>query len=251
MMTRKRPPRVPEPGAQSAVTTPGGQLILSPRLTNFRRLYRWLNLTLLQHAVYPLLFVLTSAPAGKPGEIPMPWYLAKLGPPLAAALLAWLYLRQPVPGAAASNGFGSTADLPRPELARQLRFLAAGLAIMLIVVRLLAVHDASATKPILFGLAEAAAFQLINFGVVRRSFQEDAGGLSHAVILFAVSWGLRDLMLAAAGSSGASLPLAFVSGCVIGGIVALISRRLYRWPGGLFTPALVQFIVITLIIAFV
>jgi hypothetical protein len=251
MMTRKRPPRTPEPDGQSAATTAGGQLSLSPRLANFRRLYRWLNLTLLQHAVYPLLFVLTSAPAGKPGDIPMPWYLAKLGPPLAAALLAWLYLRQPVPGAAVQRGFGSTADLPKPELARQLRFLAVGLAIMLSIVRLASIHDASALKLILFGLAEAAAFQLINFGVVRRSFHEDAGGLSHAVILFALSWGLRDLMLAAAGSSEASLPLAFLSGCVLGGIVALVCRVLYRWPGGLLTPALVQFIVVTLIIGFV
>lgn len=251
MMTRKRRPRLPEPGGHTATTTAGGQIILSPRLANFRRLYRWLNLTLLQNAVYPLLFVLTSAPAGKPGEIPMPWYLAKLGPPLAAALLAWLYLRQPVPGAGVSEGFGSTVNLPRAELARQLRVLAIGLAIMLTVVRLASIHDASALKLILFGLAEAAAFQLINFGVVRRSFQEDAGGLSQAVMLFAIAWGLRDLMLAAAGSSEASLTLAFFSGCVLGGIVALISRLLYRWPGGLLTAALVQFIIVTLIIGFV
>jgi hypothetical protein len=251
MMKPKRPPRLPNAGMQTATTTAGGQLILSPRLANFRRLYRWLNLTLLQTAVYPLLFVLTSAPAGKPGAIPMPWYLAKLGAPLAAALLAWLYLRQPVPGAARLEGFASTADLPRPELARQLRVLAIGLAVMLTLVRLASIHDASALKLILFGLAEAAAFQLINFGVVRRSFQEDAGGLGHAVIFFALAWGLRDLLLAAAGSSEASLTLAFLSGCALGAIVALISRRLYRWPAGLLTPALVQFIIVTLIIGFV
>jgi hypothetical protein len=239
-----------KPARHAAVTTAGGQLILSPKLANFRRLYRWLNLTLLQQAVYPLLMLLTTAPPGKPGEIPMPWYLVKLGAPAAAALIAWLYLRQTVPGALRSSGFGATHNLARPRLAGQLRLLAVGLAIMLTAARLAALHDASAIKLILFGLADAAAFQLINFGVVRRSYQEDAGGLSHAVILFAASWGLRDLMLAAVGSTDASPPLAFIAGCVLGALVALISRRLYRWPGGLLTPALVQFIVVTLIAGF-
>jgi len=237
-------------GPQTAITTPGGQLILSPKLANFRRLYRWLNLTLIHQATYPLLFVLSSAPAGKPGDIPMPWYLLRVGAPFAAAAIAWLYLRQIVPGVESARGFGATQGVTRPALAAQLRFLALGLAIMLSAARLLTVHDASAVKLILFGIADAAAFQLIHFGVVRRSFQEDAGGLSHAVILFGLSWGLRDLMLAAAGSDAASPPLALLTGFVLGVIVALISRRLYRWPGGLLTAALVQFTVVTLIIGF-
>ncbi len=251
MNRSKRVARIAAPPSQTAMTTPGGQMILSPKLANFRRLYRWLNLTLLHQAAYPLLFLLTAAPAGKPGDVAMPWYLARLGFPLAAALIALLYLRQPVPGAEKTADFGSTRAVARPEVAVQIRFLAIGLAVMLSGARLLTVHDSSAVKLILFGLADAAAFQLIHFGVVRRSFQEDAGGLSHAVILFAASWGLRDLMLAAAGSNTASPPLAFVSGCVLGAIVALLSRRLYRWPGGLLTPALIQFIIITLIIGFV
>ena len=243
-----RNPNRSEP--QTAMTTPGGQLILSPRLANFRRLYRWLNLTLLHQASYPLLFLLSAAPSGKPGEIPMPWYLARLGAPFAAALIALLYLRQPVPGAASTTQFGSTGAVGKPALAAQIRFLAIGLAVMLSGARLLTSHDSSAVKLILFGLADAAAFQLIHFGVVRRSFQEDSGGLSHAVILFAASWGLRDLMLAAAFSNTASPLFAFISGCFLGAVVALISRRLYRWPGGLLTPALVQFIIVTLIIGF-
>jgi hypothetical protein len=251
MMRSKRSARLAEPVRHTAATTPGGQLILSPKLANFRRLYRWLNLTLIHQATYPLLFLLTAAPSGKPGEIPMPWYLARLGGPLIAALLALLYLRQTVPGAPKSTGFGSTQVVTRPELATQIRFLALGLAMMLSAARLATLHDAGAIKLILFGLADAAAFQLIHFGVVRRSFEEDAGGLSHAVILFAASWGLRDLMLAAVGSNTASPPLAFVTGCVLGAVVALLSRRLYHWPGGLLTAGLVQFIVITLIIGFV
>ena len=244
-----RPPHRSNP--QTATTTPGGQLILSPKLANFRRLYRWLNLTLLHQAAYPLLFLLATAPSGKPDEIPMPWYLARLGAPLAATSVALLYLRQPVPGAEKRAPLGSIAGLSQPALALQLRFLVVGLAVMLSGARLLAAHDASAVKLTLFGLADAAAFQSIHFGVVRRSFQDDHGGLSHAVILFAASWGLRDLMLAAAFSSSSSLTAAFFFGCVTGAIVALISRRLYRWPGGRFTPTLVQFILISLVIGFI
>jgi hypothetical protein len=237
-------------GPQTAMTTPGGQLILSPKLANFRRLYRWLNLTLIHQAPYPLLFALSFAPAGTPGEIPMPWYLLRVGAPFAAASIALLYLRQNVPGVEPARGFGTTRGVAKPALATQLRLFVMGLAVMLSASRLLTVHDSSAIKLILFGLADAAAFQLIHFGVVRRSFQEDAGGLSHAVILFGLSWGLRDLLLAVAGSDAASPPLAFATGCALGVVVALISRRLYRWPGGLLTAALLQFTVVTLVIGF-
>src|SRR4051794_11932009 len=105
MTSQKRSGRIGASVPQTAATTAGGQLILSPRLDRFRRLYRWLNLTLLHQAVYPLLIVLASAPAAKPGGILMPWYLAKIGCPALAALLAFLYLRQPVPGAPAISGF--------------------------------------------------------------------------------------------------------------------------------------------------
>src|SRR3954469_25287681 len=79
---------------QTAATTAGGQLVLSDRLASFKRTYRWLNLTLVQQATWPLILLLTAAPAGTPDEIPMPWYLARIAGPACAAVLALIYLRE-------------------------------------------------------------------------------------------------------------------------------------------------------------
>src|SRR4029079_19088345 len=79
---------------QTAATTAGGQLVLSDRLATFKRTYRWLNLTLVQQATWPLILLLAAAPAGTPDEIPMPWYLARIAGPLAAAVLAIIYIKE-------------------------------------------------------------------------------------------------------------------------------------------------------------
>jgi putative solute:sodium symporter small subunit len=79
--------------AKTGMTTIGGQLIVSDRLAQFRRIYRWFNLTLVHQGVWPLLLLLTSAPPLKPGELPWSWFLARAGAPLAAILLALLYVR--------------------------------------------------------------------------------------------------------------------------------------------------------------
>src|ERR671916_978811 len=63
-------------------------------LSAFRRAYRWLNLTLVQHGVWPLLVVVFGAPAVPIALTPLPWYLARLGAPLLATLLALAYLAQ-------------------------------------------------------------------------------------------------------------------------------------------------------------
>src|SRR5918999_6256863 len=81
-----------------------GTVALSERLTTFKRLYRWLNLTLVHQAVWPLLVILAEAPAASVAGTPLPWYLARLAAPAAAALLAVVYLRQPPVGAARPAG---------------------------------------------------------------------------------------------------------------------------------------------------
>src|SRR3954453_11040398 len=79
--------------AKTGMTTVGGQLVLSDKLAQFRRLYRWLNLTLIHQAIWPLLLLLTAAPDREPGTIPTPWFWARLAAPAAAAAMALLYLR--------------------------------------------------------------------------------------------------------------------------------------------------------------
>jgi len=239
-----------ETTTKTGTTTVGGQLVVSDRRAQARRIYRWFNLTLIHQGIWPLLLLLASAPDGKPQEIPMPWYLARVGAPAAAALMAFLYLRhQPAVDEDAFRQPVMTTG--RPGLAAQVKVGLLVLPVLLAGARLAEGPADVAVKLILFGIADVLAFQLIHFEVVRRSYRDPAQGIGLAVLLFACSWGLRDLLLTALGPSQASPTLAFLSGALIGGVVAIVSRVLRTWPGGFWVAAAVQFTVIYLIIGFV
>src|SRR5918993_4175018 len=60
----------------------------------FRRTYRWLNLTLVQHGVWPLSVVVFGASAVPVALTPLPWYWVRLGAPVLAMLFALAYLAQ-------------------------------------------------------------------------------------------------------------------------------------------------------------
>jgi hypothetical protein len=237
-------------GDKSSGVVVGGRVILGERLAQFRRIYRWFNLTLVHQAVWPLLLVITSAPAGKPQEIPMPWYLARVGAPAAAALLAFLICRHQ-PDVNEGKVRLKPASSGPPGLATQVKVGLFALPVLLTVARIAAGPTDSAVKLILFGIADVLAFQLIHFEVVRRSYHDQAQGIGLAVLLFAVSWGLRDLLLTALGPEEASPALAFVSGMLIGGVVAICSRMLRVWPGGFWSAAATHYLVIYLIIGFI
>jgi hypothetical protein len=238
---------------EMAVTTTGGKVVVSEKLATFRRVYRWLNLTLVQQATWPLLLLLTSAPGGTPEEIPMPWYLARLGAPVAAALLALFYLRErPIrqPGAVARGDEALGWPVQSP-LAAQARFLLLGLPLMVLAARLIAGPAVPVTKLALFGLADVAAYHLINFGVLARSFPQRDRGLTAAVLFFGLSWGLQSALLVAFGPESASPVLAFFAGTAAGAAVALCCRAIWRWPGGLLTAPAAHWLVIYLIFGFV
>jgi hypothetical protein len=205
------------------------------------------NLTLIQLGTWPLLVVLSMAPALPLAATPMPWYLARLFPPLAAAGLALLYLWQRPESAA-----GVRTDPPMPggaisPLRQQAAFLLPGLAIALMLARLLTGPVEPVTKVLLFGLADVAATQLIHFGVVRRSWpDEDAGNIA-AVALFAASWGIRETIDAALTPAPESLGLVFAAGAVIGLALGGLSLLLRRWPGGWLPAASAQLILATLV----
>ena len=74
------------------------------RLAAFKRLYRWLNLTLVHQATWPLLAVLFAAPTGSSAETPFPWYAGRLSGPALAAALALGYLAQRPPAPAGVPG---------------------------------------------------------------------------------------------------------------------------------------------------
>jgi hypothetical protein len=237
---------------EPAVSTAGGQVVVSEKLATFRRVYRWLNLTLVQQATWPLLLLLTSAPGGTPEEIPMPWYLARLGAPVAAALLALFYLKERPARGPASNSTGLRLGRPvQSPVAAQARFLLLGLPVMVLAARLIAGPVEPVTKLALFGLADVAAYHLINFGVLARSFPQRERGLSAAVLFFGLSWGLQSALLVAFGPESASPFLAFLAGTAAGIAVALCCRAIWRWPGGMLTAPATHWLVIYLIFGFV
>jgi hypothetical protein len=215
-------------------------------LTTFKRLYRWLNLTLVQQAVWPLLVLLTAAPAVPVEATPMPWYLARLAAPTAAALLALVYLWQPPANA--------LHDLvvplePSGPLARQARFVLLGLPLMVALARLAAGPLAPTAKLLLFGLADVAALHAINFGVVARSYPRQDQGRAAAVLLFGLSWALRETLLVGVGAAGGSLAIAFAGGMVAGLVVAVACLALREWLGAL-PAAAAHWLVLYLILGF-
>ena len=117
------------------LTAGDGRLILGERLIAFKRLYRWLNLTLVHQAVWPLLLLLTTAPAGEPQHTQMSWYLARAGAPAAAAILALFYLWERAGSLFARNL--PPAETGHFDLRTQARFLLLGLPVMLTAVRLI------------------------------------------------------------------------------------------------------------------
>src|SRR5689334_11264338 len=89
-LDRERP-QPPRRARWAAVAAPS---LANEGLATFRRAYRWLNLTLVQQGLWPLLVVVLGAPWAPIGLTPLPWYWARLGGPLLAALLALAYLGQ-------------------------------------------------------------------------------------------------------------------------------------------------------------
>ena len=226
----------------------------SEALLAFRRGHRWLNLTLIQQGLWPLLVVVFAAPAVSVGLTPMPWYWARLAGPLLAALLALAYRAQsPAPiveetreaprecGRGGREGAGARR--------RRAAWFIVGVTVMVGIARVIQGPLVPTLKLMGFGLADVAAYQAINFGLVG---QWGAGttGRVWPVALFGLSWGLHDLFLAAATPAVESLALSFISGGVIGLTVGGVSLALRVWPGGVAPAAAFHLLVVYLVLRY-
>ena len=223
-------PRQPQSVRARAMAVPS---LTNESLSAFRRAYRWLNLTLVQHGVWPLLVVVFGAPAVPVALTPLPWYWARLAVPVLATLLALAYLAQR-PEGLRSDMARRTAKA-RSEQDRRLReqatILIIGVAIAVAILRMLQGPFVPVLKLEAFGLADTAAYQAINFGVAGRAVSAGAGQLL-PIALFGLSWGLRDLFLAAASPVAESLVFSFAGGGALGLAFGAVSFGLRRWPGG-------------------
>lgn len=241
-------PRPAKPNRWSAAVTPS---LSNEGLATFRRAYRWLNLTLIQHGVWPLLVIVFGAPAEPIALTPLPWYWARLGAPVLAALLAFAYLVQRPEGLPSDMALrnAEAGDERDRRLREQATILVVGVTVAVALLRLLPGPHVPLLRLEAFGLADVTAYQAINFGVVGRAVHP---GWGHAlpVALFGLSWGLHDLFLAAASPTAEDLILTFVSGGAIGLLFGAISLALRRWPGGYLTAGAFQFLAVYLVLGF-
>ncbi len=77
-------PKTPPPDGILARALYGGLL------STLRRFSRWFNLTMIQQGMWPLLLLLTSAPAVDVRDTPTGWFVIRLAAPVLAALMALL-----------------------------------------------------------------------------------------------------------------------------------------------------------------
>lgn len=241
-------PRQPQSGRARAMAAPS---LSNEGLSAFRRAYRWLNLTLVQHGVWPLLVVVFGAPAVPVALTPVPWYWARLAAPVLATLLALAYLAQRPQGLASDVAL-RTADATSERdrrLREQFTILVIGVMTAVAILRLLQGPFLPVLKLEAFGLADTAAYQAINFGVAGRAVSPGAGQ-ALPIALFGLSWGLRDLFLAAASPLAESLVLSFAGGGAIGLVFGTVSFGLRRWPGGYLSATALQFLIVYLVLSF-
>ena len=207
----------------------------------FKQVYRWLNLTIMQQGLWPLLVIVLDAPAGPVGLTPMPWWWARLAGPLLAVLLSLAYLKQ--------SPYARPANDPVPQnWQAQVVIALPTLAVMLAIGRLVQGPWEPAAKVIAVGLAEAVAYQLVNFGVVRRTWPDPDTAELAAIGLFALSWGIYGTLAAGISLGGPELLVALLGGCAIGLVVALISAGVRRIGGGFWGAVSLQFVLVTLVL---
>jgi hypothetical protein len=251
MLNRDPERERPRPHQQRRRADAAAASLNNEGIAAFRRAYRWLNLTLVQHGLWPLLVVIFAAPAVPLGLTPLPWYWARLGGPLLAALLALAYLAQR-PEGLPSDAAIRTGDA-RTERDRRLReqvtILIVGVTAAVAILRLIQGPLFPVLKLEAFGLADVAAYQAISFGVAGRGL---SGGVGEAlpVVLFGLSWGLHDLFLAGASGASSHVGLTFVSGAAVGLAFGALSWVLRRWPGGYLAASAMQFLMVYLVLGF-
>jgi hypothetical protein len=219
-------------------------------LASFRRVFRPLNLVLIHQGLWAMLLLMANGPRiTDPGQLPWDWWAIRTGGALLAVLIALLYLRRMPP---MRHSLRRIFPDGGPASARtQVAFAILGLAVMLAVARVVTESPTDyAVKVVVFGAIDAFAYQLIAFGIAFALYDEAGWGLGAVIGAFALSWGLRDLILNIVGDSQSSIAMALIGGAVTGALIALVSIGLRKWPGGFWVAWAAQWIVISLIAGF-
>lgn len=203
-----------------------------------RRLTRWFNLTVLHQVLWPVIVILAGATMPDIADASAGDLAGMILAPLAACVVAAIYLSghsSPVPSRPVASA-----------VAFQVRAIALGLPLAVLVGRLLGGDAGTTLKIAAVGLVNVAAFHLIHFGVVRSIFDRPLV----PVLLFGLSWAIHDLATALARDAGGSYLFRGLGGLSAGLLIALGSVGIHRWPGGRLTAPAFHWLVVYLIAGF-
>jgi hypothetical protein len=131
-------------------------------------------------------------------------------------------------------------------LAANVRLIALGLPIMVLIARLLSQDVGSTIRIAVAGLLTAIAYQLINMRIGAFVFDRQVA----VIALFAISWAIHQVAWSLARDAQGSLVWEAIGGLTAGALVALASLLITRWPGGTWTAMGVQWLLITLVFGF-
>jgi hypothetical protein len=220
-------------------------------LAGFRRAFRPLNLILIHQGLWAMLLLMANGPRiTDPGRLPWDWWAIRTGGAILAVLIALLYLRRMPPMV---HSLRKILPAGSPGSARsQATFGMLGLSVMLAVARILTESPADySAKVVVFGAVDAFAYHLIAFGIAYTLYEESGWGHGAVIATFAVSWGMRDLILNIIGNNQSSFTMALIGGAIVGAMIGLVAIGLRKWPGGFWVAWAAQWIVISLIAGFV
>lgn len=203
-----------------------------------RRITRWFNLTVIHQLIWPVIVILSGSTLPGYAEASGADVLGMIVGPLAASIVAIVYLRRHV--------WQIPSTPVKSAVAEQARLVALGLPAMVLVGRLIAGDIETTLTIAVVGASSVAAYHLIHFGVVRSIFASPM----LPVLLFGASWAIHGIATALAQDSEASYLLTAIGGFTAGLLVALGTTVIHRWPGGRLTAPALHWLVVYLIISF-
>ena len=204
----------------------------------WRRFALWFNPTLIQNALWPVIAILAGFQLTSDALANWPKWLGGIASTLLAIGLAALLIRR--------NAIPLTVPSVPGAIPANIRLIAFGLPIMVLIARLLTQDLASTFRIAIAGLLTAIAYQLINMHIGAFVFDRQIAVIG----VFAASWAIHQIAWSIARDASGSLIWEAIGGLTAGALVAVASLVINRWPGGTWTATALQWLLITLVFGF-
>ncbi len=204
----------------------------------WRRFALWFNPTLIQNALWPVIAILAGFQLVSDANTSWQKWFGEIACfALAIVLAGFVIRRNAIPWQVRS------IDGP---IAANIRLIALGLPVMVLLTRLLTQEPAPTIRIALAGLLVAIAGQAINMRIGAFVFDRRWA----VIALFAAAWAIHQIAWSIARDSSGSLVWEAIGGLTAGALIALASLAVDRWPGGTWTSPALQWLFITLIFGF-